>query len=327
MPRKMQLKSCLAYTLLLASLTFPSAAFASAQNFPSWLEGVKKDARAKGISPATINEALSNVHYLPRVIELDRKQPETTITLSKYIQNVVPQARVQKARQLYRQHQALLNEISHRYGVQPRFIVALWGIESNFGENMGGFSIIDSLATLAHDGRRSQFFRTELMNALRIIDKGHIRAAEMKGSWAGAMGQTQFMPSSFLSFAVDYDGDGKQDIWKNKADAFASIANYLSKVGWDDAYTWGRQVQVPSNLSRQYIDIEKSYDLQTWHSRGIRAENGENLPNAPIKASLVKPGEKDNLYYLAYPNYKVVLKWNRSKYFATAVGLLSDAIY
>lgn len=311
---------------LLFSFVFPSTGIASQSNFPTWLDGVKREARAKGISQATINAALGHVNYLPRVIELDRKQPETTITFSQYIARVVPQDRVQKARKLYQQNQQLLQEIGRKYGVQPRFIIALWGIESNFGENTGNFSIIDSLATLAHDGRRSEFFRGELMNALKIIDQGHIRAAEMTGSWAGAMGQTQFMPSSFLSYAVDYNGDGKRDIWKNKADAFASIANYLSKVGWDDQYTWGRQVSVPNGFNHRYVNADSAYDLQTWNARGIKTVSGRELPNTAIKASLVKPGEKDNLYYLAYPNYKVVLKWNRSKYFATAVGLLSDAI-
>lgn len=323
MPRKMQLKSALLALLL---FLIPATGHASAQNFSSWLEGVKQDARAKGISQATINAAFAHVQYLPRVIELDRKQPETTISFSHYIQRVLPSSRIQKAQKLYRENAALLNAIGKRYGVQPRFIVALWGIESNFGENTGGFSIIDSLATLAHDGRRSEFFRDELMKALKIIDQGHIRAEEMKGSWAGAMGQTQFMPSSFLKFAVDYDGDGKQDIWKNKADAFASIANYLSKEGWNDEYTWGRQVKIPANLSRDYISIDRADSLHVWKTRGIQTTTGGVLPEADIRASLVKPGETDALYYLVYPNYKVILKWNRSKYFATAVGIFADSI-
>lgn len=325
MLRKIQLKSILCQIVLLLVLT-PATSYASAQNFTSWLAAVKQEARTKGISQTTIDQALGNVQYLPRVIELDRKQPESTVSFSHYLQRVLPPSRIQKARNLYHQNAALLNTIGQRYGVQPRFIVALWGIESNFGENTGGFSIIDALATLAHDGRRSEFFRSELLKALIIIDQGHIRASEMKGSWAGAMGQTQFMPSSFLKYAVDYDGDGKQDIWKNKADAFASIANYLSKEGWNDEYTWGRQVNIPANLDRTYINIDHSDKLQSWRARGVRTKNGGILPDAPIKASLIKPGETDRLYYLAYPNYKVILKWNRSKYFATAVGLFADDI-
>lgn len=322
----MQLKSCFKYAVLLTSLALPLTANAAPKDFDKWLKDVRQDALNKGISKETVKEALSDVTYLPRVIELDRKQPEGTMTFSKYIQNVLPQSRVDKARKLYQQNKPLLEKIGKKYGVQPRFIVALWGIESNFGENMGGFSVVDSLATLAHDGRRSKFFRSELMNALKIIDQGHISATAMKGSWAGAMGQTQFMPSSFNSYAVDYDGDGKKDIWSNKKDAFASIANYLSNVGWDNQYTWGRQVDAPVKKVSTLVNSNKKYDLQTWNKKGVKTASGKALPIVDIKAHLVKPGDNDNLYYLAYHNFDVVLRWNRSKYFATAVGLLSDKI-
>lgn len=303
-----------------------SSAQATNINFHTWLAGVRQEAIHNGISPNTVDRAFANAQFLPKVIELDRKQPETTITFQQYLNNVVTQARIQKARRLYQENRVLLETIGKRYGVQPRFIVALWGIESNFGENTGGFSIINSLATLGYEGRRSTFFRAELINALKILDQGHISVAEMKGSWAGAMGQTQFMPSSFLKFAVDYDGNGKRDIWHSKADAFASIANYLASVGWDDEYTWGRQVTVPAAIDSRLVDIKKEKNLQAWRREGIQPRNGGILPDAPIQASLIRPHPKDNLYYLAYPNYKVVLKWNRSLYFATAVGIFSDAI-
>lgn len=296
------------------------------QGFSQWVQGVKKDAVRQGVRQATVDAAFAHVQHLPKVIELDRKQPETTITFKQYLNNVVTASRIEQGKKLYRENQVLLEKIGKQYGVQPRFIVALWGIESNYGQNTGGFSIINALATLAYDGRRSAFFREELMNALKILDKGDVTVDSMKGSWAGAMGQTQFMPSSFLKLAVDYDGDGKRDIWGNKADAFASIANYLSKVGWDDRYTWGREVQVPSGINKKLIDIKHNKDLTGWHNLGVRGKGGKALPKVALSASLIQPSAENNLYYLAYPNYKVVLKWNRSLYFATAVGLLSDAI-
>lgn len=249
----------------------PLTASAREQPFDDWLDDFRQEAAEKGIRADTLDEALSGIAPLPRVIELDRRQPESTMTLEKYLRNVVPQSRIDKARALYRENRTLLREVSRRYGVQPEYIVALWGIESNFGERMGNFEIVHALATLAYDGRRSTYFRGELLNALKILDQGHIDVEDMKGSWAGAMGQCQFMPSSFLRYAVDHNGDGRKDIWGTKADVFASIAHYLSSEGWNE---------------------------------------GQRLGSADNKKS----------------NFNVVLRWNRSRYFATAVGKLADAI-
>ncbi len=312
---------------LMATLAFPLSVQANTQPFSAWVEGVKQEAIKKGISSRTVDAALRNVVHIDRVIELDRKQPEGTKTFAQYMQSVVPASRIQQARKLYHQNRPLLEKIGKEYGVQPRFIVALWGVESNFGQNMGGFSIVNALATLAYDGRRSEFFRGELMHALRILDEGHITPEKMVGSWAGAMGQTQFMPSSFLKLAVDYDGDGKRDIWTTRADAFASIANYLSKSGWDDEYTWGRKVHIPANMSPDLVSLDNTKTLAEWESLGIRDAAGHALPNAPIRASLIRPGKTEHFYYLIYPNYKVLLKWNYSSYFATAVSTLADSIY
>ena len=220
-------------------------------DYSVWLEKFKIRAEKSGISKVTIDETLNQVKIIPRVIELDRKQPEFTLTLSQYLNNVVSSKRKKKGISKIRENWILLKNISKKYKVQPRFIVALWGIETDFGRISGGFPVIDSLVTLAYDGRRGEYFSKELLNALKIIDEGHISYDEMMGSWAGAMGQTQFMPSSFLSYAEDYNNDGKKDIWKTKEDALASAANYLSKLKWDYNETWGREVIVNDNFYYQ----------------------------------------------------------------------------
>ena len=212
--------------------------------FATWVKELEEDARAAGISEKTIEEALGGLAPLPEVVGLDRKQPETRQTFERYRNRVLSESRVEKGRKLLKEHRKLLNKIAAEYKVQPRFIISLWGIETSFGSFLGGHQVIKALATLAYDGRRSEMFRRELIAALRILDRGDIALEDMKGSWAGAMGQCQFMPSSFLRYAVDYNGDGKRDIWNTLPDVFASIANYLSKSGWDDKYTWGRPVKL-----------------------------------------------------------------------------------
>ena len=220
----------------------------------------------------------------------------------------------------------MLNRIGAQYGVQPRFIVALWGIETDFGRNTGGFGVITALATLAHDGRRSEYFRGELLNALKIIDAGHIAAGDMKGSWAGAMGQSQFMPSSFLSYAVDQNGDGRRDIWTTQEDVFASIANYLASVGWKDDQTWGRAVRLPQSFNQSLVGLETVKPIGAWQSIGVRRPNGTDLPTRQLSASIIQPDGAGTRAYMVYDNFRTTLKWNRSTYFALAVGRLSDSM-
>ncbi len=200
--------------------------------FAQWKTSFHEKALNAGISQRLVDEALADIYVNERVISLDRKQPEHKLTKEEYLRNVINDARIQKGRRLFAENRALLDEISKKSGVEPEFIVALWGLETGYGENTGNFSVVNSLATLAYEGRRREFFENELLSALLIIDQGHISLGNMIGSWAGAMGQCQFMPSSFLAYAVDYDGDGRADIWKNRKDVFASIANYLYTVGW-----------------------------------------------------------------------------------------------
>lgn len=297
-----------------------------AENFAEWREGVRSEALSQGISAATFDAAFEGIEPIPRVIELDRSQPEVTITFAEYLERVVPEARVAQGRELLAKHRDLLEPVGREYGVPPRFIVALWGIETSFGRFLGGFPVIGALATLAHDGRRSAYFRGELLHALRILEDGHITPDAMVGSWAGAMGQSQFMPSSFVRYAVDHDGDGKRDIWGTQEDVFASAANYLVQAGWRNGETWGRQVQLPAGFDQGLADLKVKKTLAEWQALGLRRADGSDLPQAAMSGSVVLPGGEGGPAYLVYDNYRTIMRWNRSFYFATSVGLLADRI-
>ncbi len=299
----------------------------SHQSFTAWQAELRTEALSKGISADTFDTAFVGVAPIARVLELDRSQPEFTLTLDSYLNKVVSATRVKRARQKLVEHRAILKEVSEKFGVQPRFIVALWGIETNFGQHTGGFSVIAALSTLAYDGRRSAYFRKELLNALQIIEEGHIKSGDMKGSWAGAMGQSQFMPSSFLSYAFDYNGDGRRDIWQTQHDVFASIANYLSSVGWRDDLTWGRRVFVPDTIDgKKLSDAKTKKTMDEWRALGLKNADGEALPKRNLTSRLVVPSRNDGKAYIAYANYDNILKWNRSNFFAIAVGTLADMI-
>lgn len=318
------------YLITLTIISFFIQGFgakAIAEEFNTWLDTLKIEARSKGISQSTIESSLSGIKPIPRVIELDRKQPEFTLTFKEYLRRVVSDRRIRIGKAKLVEHEKLLAEITIKYGVQPRYIIALWGIETDFGRITGGFPVISSLATLAYDGRRSKFFRKELFLALKIVDKGHITAKDMLGSWAGAMGQNQFMPSSFHAYAVDYNRDGSKDIWKTLPDIFASIANYLSKSGWQGDQTWGRAVRLPDKFSSKLLGRKIKKGLNQWHELGVRKLSGKDLPKRNLLSSIIRP-EKGMVgpAFVVYHNYGVILKWNRSNYFATAVGTLSDNI-
>jgi len=327
---KSALKSLTILTVLTLFLSFNMVGRAFAKpSFDAWLEEVKNEARRLGVSERTITLALpESLKFLPRVIELDQKQPEKTKSFEQYKKGIVSKARVKKGREMLLKYAPELKKISADYGVQPRFIVALWGIETYYGKYTGGFKVVPSLATLAYEGRRHDFFRTELLGALQIIDEGHIQANQMKGSWAGAMGQSQFMPSSFIKYAVDYNHDGRRDIWNTKIDVFASAANYLAQNGWRGDETWGRRVFLPKNLlDTKYVGLKQSKLLKDWQKLGVRKFDGTDLPEVKgMKASLVQPDGSNGASYLVYNNYKTIMSWNRSTYFATSVGLLADRL-
>ncbi len=314
---------CICFFSTTVSPTFAS----KIPSFEAWQAELRTEALSKGISPDVFDSAFVGLQPLKRVIELDRNQPEFTMTLETYLSKVVSNTRVKNARQKLIEHKKVLDEISKKFGVQSRFIVALWGIETNFGQHTGGFPVIAALATLAHDGRRSSYFRGELLNALQIIEEGHITSKNMKGSWAGAMGQSQFMPSSFLSYAFDYNGDGRRDIWTTRNDVFASIANYLSSVGWRDDITWGREVIIPSTLNAKNLSEKKTLkQMAEWQALGVRLTDRSDLPKRDLKSRLVVPQRGQGRVFLAYDNYNNILKWNRSNFFAIAVGSLADQI-
>jgi membrane-bound lytic murein transglycosylase B len=299
---------------------------APAEPLPQWLEQFRADAQARGISPATLEDALTDIELIPRVIELDRKQPEFSLTFREYLSKVGSDDRIARGKKRLAKHRALLDTVSARYGVPPQVIVALWGVETDFGRLTGGFKVIPALVTLAHDGRRSSYFRKELFNALTIIDQGHIAADDMMGSWAGAMGQCQFMPSSFLRAAVDNNGDGRKDIWTTQADVFASAANLLLANGWVRGRTWGRPVKLPDSFSQSLTGHKIRKTLAEWQRLGIRRSDGRDLPRVDILASVITPEGEGGAAFIVYENFRAVLKWNRSDYFALTVGYLADRI-
>jgi membrane-bound lytic murein transglycosylase B len=304
----------------------PAIALAETQPFPVWLDGVREEALAQGISPGTLDQAFAGLEPIARVIELDRRQLEGRITYQEYRDRLLSKDRIDQGRRFMREHEALLERVAADYGVQPRFIVALWGIETSYGARTGGYPVIAALATLAYDGRRADFFRRELLNALRIVDQGNIGVDAMFGSWAGAMGQSQFMPSSYVNNAIDYDGDGRRDIWNSLPDVFASIAHYLSGAGWDAGDRWGREVRLPSRNAQLRTGLEHKAPLATWAELGVRSMDGDVLPTAAMTASLLDMGGGGGPNFLVYNNFRTLMVWNRSTYFALSVGLISDKL-
>ena len=312
------------FLYILISLVLLSTQAFSNDTFSDFVTGISNEAEKKGISLKLIKDFKTKVAFIPRVIELDRSQPEFKLTLDQYLARVVTSSRIKKANSKYKKNKKILKVISKHYGVQARFLVSLWGIETDFGRLTGGFPVVSALSTLAFEGRRHEYFKKELFNALKIINDGHITLSKMTGSWAGAMGQCQFMPSSFINYANDWDKDGSKNIWTSKPDVFASAANYLNKVGWSDKITWGRKVYI--GQFNKELKENKYYLLNKWSSSGILNENKKKLPNVKIKARLIIPKDYGNYGYLVYNNFESLLNWNRSNYFAIAVGKLSDSI-
>jgi membrane-bound lytic murein transglycosylase B len=307
-------------------ITEAHAATLPTAGYRDWLQGMEEEAIKAGIDADTVHEALDNVMPNDKVLALDQKQPEGTITFATYAERIVSDARVHDGKKYYGENRKLLNKIGNKYHVQPSIIVALWGVESIYGRNSGDFSTVDALATLAYGGRRAEFFRKELINALRILDEEDMSSSSLRGSWAGAVGQCQFMPSTYLNYAVDYDNSGNRDVWTNKADVFASIANYISTLGWKSEGTWGREVKVTGEIAAENIGADHQLTLAEWQKLGVRRMNGGNLPKKALKASLIQPDGPNGRSFLVYDNFRAVLKWNRSSYFALAVGLLADKI-
>ncbi|HWD58239.1 MAG TPA: lytic murein transglycosylase [Stellaceae bacterium] len=308
---------------LLAAMARPLRALAADEDFAGFIAGVRRDAIAGGIRSATADYVLRGAQYLPHVIDLDRQQPEHTMTLAGFLQKVVTPQKTADGRAELSDNWPLLTRVYERFRVQPRFVVALWAVESDFGKVMGNYAVVSSLATLAFDGRRSSYFRPELIAALRIIDEGNVRPDAMLGSWAGAMGQCQFMPSTFLNFAVDFDGDGKRDIWGDRADVLGSIANYIAQLGWHGDQGWGRSVMVPANFDPRLVGLDTRRPAADWSRLGVHPADSAPLPAG--EASLVMPDGSGGPALLVNDNFRAIMKWNKSTYFAAAVGMLADS--
>ncbi len=301
-----------------------SSTEAQQQDFDAWLSALKTEARDRGISQSTLDTAFQDAAPVPRVLELDRRQPEFSQTFWTYLGRAVSDTRIARGKKLLQKHAGLFAEVERKYGVQPRFLVSFWGLETNFGDYTGGFPVISALATLAHDERRAKFFRAELFHALTILDAGHILPAKMSGSWAGAMGQPQFMPSTFTGYATDGDGDGRIDIWGSLPDVFHSAANYLSSVGWKGDETWGREVRLPADFDLELAQLSVRKDIAEWQAIGVRRANGRDLPAADIAGSIVLPAGAKGPAFLVYQNFRSTMIWNRSILYALAVGHLAD---
>lgn len=330
--------------LLFLVLAPPFAVFAADESpdpaFQQWLQALIEEARQAGIPESIIEQALVPVTPIPQVVANDRNQAEFVETLAMYLEKRVTAWRINTGRERLARHADILEQVSAQYGVSPRVIVAIWGIETNYGSFTGGTDVIRALVTLAYDPRRAAYFRGELLAALQILKEGHISHPDMKGSWAGAMGQSQFMPSSFRDFAVDFDGDGRRDIWTTEADVFASIANYLAAAGWREGERWGREVQVPADYharAGQWQQGDTAYScsvlrrhtvqlpVNEWQMQGVRQINGADLPAADIPASIVFPDGEAGQAFLTYPNFRAILRYNCANNYALAVARLADS--
>jgi peptidoglycan lytic transglycosylase B len=303
-----------------------STADVSQKSFGAWLSLLRKEASGSGIQQKTLDSVLKDLQPDSRVIELDNNQPEGKVTFDQYLSRILSEERIARGRKKLTDSRRLLAKIAEAYGVQPRFLVALWGVETDFGRVTGSFPVIDSLVSLIYDGRRSSFFRKELLHALQILNEGHISHARMKGSWAGAMGQLQFMPSTFRHFAVDFDGDGRIDIWESQEDVFASAANYLSQSGWRRGQTWGQEVLLPEGAHLKPTKFKRLKPLSDWQALGVKTKDGSDFLAPDSLSSIVLPEGPTDRAFLVYDNYRVIHKWNRSDSFALSVGILSDRI-
>ncbi|HVG68238.1 MAG TPA: lytic murein transglycosylase [Gaiellales bacterium] len=307
-----------------------------AQPFDDWLAALIEEADRKGFDDSLIAETLTGLAPLPRVIQADRSQAELNPGLDRYLSTRLTRPVINRGRELIRQNRTLLARIEREHKVQRRFVMAIWGMETRYGRITGREPIFRALATLAWEPRRADYFRNELFDALTMVQRGHIEAKAMTGSWAGAMGQPQFMPSSYLKHAVDFDKDGRIDIWRSVPDALASIANYLESYDWQSDETWGREVRV-SPAARAKITAEvplrkegcfairnmtERRDLEDWAELGVRRADGAALPRADVKASLVTTG--DGHTFLAYRNYEAILGYNCAHYYALSVAMLAD---
>jgi membrane-bound lytic murein transglycosylase B len=315
---------------LLIAAAAPAAlaarANAASDSFQSFLAGLRAEARRAGIAPATLDSALTGLAPNQKVIERDRRQPEFTMTWAQYRALLVTDQRIEAGRAAYRQHRALFGAVDNRYGVSPGVIAGIWGLESSFGTKTGDFRVVEALATLAWEGRRASFFRGELIAALRILDAGDVTPGRMTGSYAGAMGQPQFMPSSYLRYAVDFEGNGRRDIWTSVPDVLGSIANYLARSGWRAGECWGQPAIVPAGFDEYRAGRDNRLPLSEWTRLGVRPLGGRLAAPPNAQAAVLLPDGTGGEAFLAYGNFAAIRRYNPSDLYAIAIGLLGDQV-
>jgi membrane-bound lytic murein transglycosylase B len=312
--------------LIVFSFATPVLAESANLEFAACVNELKTQARAEGIGESVVNQVLDQVRPVERVIELDREQPEFTRTFADYYGRRVTENRVMQGRALLAQHRDLLLRVQELYGVPPHYLLAFWGLETNFGSYFGNMPVPNSLATLACDERRGAFFASELMAALRIIEQNEIEPADMLGSWAGAMGNFQFLPSVYLRHAIDADGDGRRDLWKSLPDAVTSAANFLTDLGWQRGYRWGREARLPDDFDYALTGRDQRRPLADWAAMGVTDAYGRALPSLDVPTAVIVPSGGEGPAFLAYPNFDIIMRWNRSEFYALAVGRLADRI-
>ncbi|MBA4696649.1 MAG: lytic murein transglycosylase [Legionella sp.] len=311
--------------LYLGVLAAPTLSYAEPQNWRQWVAEVRQEALSQGIQSGLFDKAFAGIHEPSRQVKgLARSQPEKRLTYYTYLHSRADGYKITMGKKHFAKHKALLEEIGQRFGVDPCFITAFWGMESSYGSYMGTFPVIRSLATLAYDSNRRDFFRKELFLALHILQEGHVPLDRFKGEWAGASGQPQFLPSSWVRFAVDYDQDGRKDIWGSKPDVFASIANYMKQNGWQSTQPWAIHVKLPRNFDKNLMGKTIVKPVKEWDAMGVLTEGGDHLPYENLSASLVQPN--GGPVFLAFPNYKMILRYNNSIYYAGAIGYMADKI-
>ena len=308
-----------------AAIALPAVSARAQSSFPAFIDGLREEARRDGISPGTLEAALRGVAPIQRVLELDRHQPEFTLTWAQYKARVLPAQRLAAAHDAYLQQRSWFDSVWQHFRVNPGVIIGIWGLESNFGGRTGNFGIVGALATLAWDGRRASYFRGELINALRILDQGDVTPAGMTGSWAGAMGQPQFMPSSYLHYAVDFDGDGRRDIWRSVPDVLGSVGNYLARSGWRGGEPWGQPIAIPPGFDGALAGRDTTRPLGEWMRLGVRRANGSPFSRSDVPGSVLLPDGPSGEAYMVYANFKAIRRYNPSDFYALAVGLLGNA--
>lgn len=290
------------------------------QKFEMWLEELRQEALSQGIRPEVLQQALDGLQPIPAVVTPRHKQAEFSLTKAEYVRRLASEHRFQAGLQQIAQHRKLLQKVSETYGVQTEYLVALWAVESDFGKGGGRHAVVAALATQAYQGERQTFFRKQLLTALTILDEEQMRSEDLRGSWAGAMGHFQFIPTTYRDYAVDFNGDGHRNIWTDEEDALASAASYLARAGWAKNQDWGWQVALPENFDLTLADLNIKKSLQEWRQLGLSVSGGAD----DLSASLILPDGPDGQAFLVTNNFRTLMRWNRSSAFALAVGTLAD---